>query len=144
MMTTTRSSRRFRVLTLLLTVLLAVATIVPAVGLSSAALAAQEGPGGQAANMRALQPLQEAYDLLLDRYALPLDPAELSAAAQACMEAALKEAGVASVAPGLGVVGNDRRQQLTALRQRFTALAGRYGSVVPPSELAYAAIKRMA
>src|SRR4051812_396081 len=145
-MTTTQSSRRFRVLTLLLSVLLAVGTLVPAVGVGgpNAALAAQEGPGGQAANIRALQPLQEAYDLLLDRYALPLDPAALSGAAQASMEEALKEAGVESVAPGLGVVGNDRTQQLTALRQRFTALAGRYGGVVPPNELAYAAIKGMA
>src|SRR5215208_5418901 len=146
-MTITHTSRRFRVLTLLLSVLLAVGTLVPTVGgmgLPSAALAAQEGPGGQAANMRALGPLQEAYDLLLDRYALPLDPATLSSAAQTSMEEALKEAGVTSVAPGLGVVGNDRTQQLTALRQRFTALAGRYGGVLPPNELAYAAIKGMA
>src|SRR4051812_33466113 len=145
-MTTTQSSRRFRVLTLLLSVLLAVGTLVPAVGagMPGAALAAQDAPGGQAANLRALGPLQEAYDLLLDRYALPLDPATLSSAAQTSMEEALKEAGVTSVAPGLGVVGNDRTQQLTALRQRFTALAGRYGGVVPPNELAYAAIKGMA
>jgi carboxyl-terminal processing protease len=146
-MTITHSSRRFRVLTLLLSVLLAVGTLLPAAGLAgapSAALAAQDGPSGQAATMRALQPLQEAYDILLDRYALPLDPAALSAAAQSSMEEALKEAGVETVAPGLGVVGNDRAQQLTALRQRFTALAGRYGSVLPANELAYAAIKGMA
>jgi carboxyl-terminal processing protease len=145
-MITTQSSRRFRVLTLLLSLVLTVGTLVPAVGIGvpGAALAAQDAPGGQAANMRALQPLQEAYDLLLDRYALPLDPATLSGAAQASMEEALKEAGVTSVAPGLGVVGNDRTQQLTALRQRFTALAGRYGGVLPANELAYAAIKGMA
>ena len=146
-MTTSHSSRRFRVLTLLLSALLAVGTLAPAAGMvgpPSAALAAQEGTGGQAATTRALQPLQEAYDLLLDRYALPLDPATLSAAAQSSMEEALKEAGVASVAPGLGVVGNDRTQQLTALRQRFTALAGRYGSALSPTELAYAAVKGMA
>src|SRR5262245_50006881 len=145
-MTNTHSPRRFRVLTLLLSALLAVGTLAPTAGiggLPSAALAAQEGPSGPAATARALQPLQEAYDLLLDRYALPLDPATLSAAGQSSMEEALKEAGVASVAPGLGVVGNDRAQQLTALRQRFTALAGRYGSVLPPNELAYAAIKGM-
>src|SRR5205814_950022 len=55
-----------------------------------------------------------------------------------------KEAGVEKVAPGLGMVGNDRTQQFTGLRQRFLGLAGRYGDALPPSELVYAGMRGMA
>jgi carboxyl-terminal processing protease len=106
--------------------------------------AAQSGPAAAQTTAGEAQPLQEAWDLLMDRYALPLGPGELSQAAQRSMEETLEEAGVERIAPGLGVVGNERGQQLTGLRQRFISLASRYGDVVPPTELAYAAIRGMA
>jgi carboxyl-terminal processing protease len=145
-MLSTRPSGRLRTTALLLGLLLMLGAFVPAAGLAAnppAGALGQDGSSSQTATILALQPLQEAYDLLLDRYALPLSPSELVAAGQTAMEEALKEAGVESVAPGLVVVGNDRLQQFAGLRQRFLALAGRYGSVLPPNELAYAAIEGM-
>ena len=68
----------------------------------------------------------------------------LATAANDAMTEALKEAGVENPIAGLGTVGADRGQQWTAVRQRFQALAARYGDVLPPNELAYAAIKAMA
>src|SRR5262249_34755516 len=104
----------------------------------------QSGPTAQAASGRALQAMQEAYELLLDRYALALDAATLAEAAQNGMTDALKEAGVDNPVAGLGTLGSERGQQFAAVRQRFQALATRYGDVVPSNELGYAAIKAMA
>ncbi len=98
----------------------------------------------QPADVRALQPVQEAYALLLERYAVPLDPAAVTEAAEGGMVAALDAAGVADPGPGLVVFGNDADQQWAGLRQRFLALAARYGDVIAPSALEYAAIKGMA
>src|SRR5256714_5374652 len=135
---------RFRLLCVLLLVSLgaAPATAARAQGPAPAA-APQSGSSAQAAAVTALKPVEEAYALMLRRYALPLDPANLANAAQDGMLAALKDAGVASPAPGLSVPGNDAQQQWMALRQRYLALAGRYGSVLPANELAYAAIRGM-
>src|SRR5438128_1918666 len=76
----------------------------------------------QPADVRALQPVQEAYALLLERYAVPLDPASLTEAADSGMVAALDAAGVPHPGPGMVVFGNDPDQQWAALRQRFLAL----------------------
>lgn len=90
------------------------------------------------------QVLLEAYDLLLERYAVPLEPAALAAAAEEGMRKALAEAGVSNPGAALLVPFGDREQHWAALRQRYQALATRYGDVVPPRELAYAAITAMA
>ncbi len=91
----------------------------------------------------ALQPLQEAYALLLERYATPLDPVQLADAAEQGMVKALEDEGVPTPPPGLGTVGNVASQRWAALRQRFQALAARYSDVLSPTDLAYAAIRGM-
>ncbi|HLI28235.1 MAG TPA: S41 family peptidase [Chloroflexota bacterium] len=109
--------------------------------------AAQLSPGGQGRPTEAtpeLQILREAYALLLERYATPLDPAALVAGAEKGMTGALHDAGVAEVPRGLTAPGNDAAQQWRILQQRYQSLATRYGEVVPPRELAYAAIAGMA
>ncbi len=145
-MPTTSRRGRVRLLTVLLGLALAAGLVGPGAGF--AAVPTPDGTaqdsGVPTAAIQALQPIQEAWDLLLDRYALPLDPADLASAAAKSMDDALREAGVEDAAPGLGAAGDDRLQQFTALRQRFTALAARYGDVVAPTELAYAAIRGMA
>src|SRR5438270_11320511 len=135
---------RFRLLCVLLLGSLgaAPATAAQAQGPAPAA-APQSGSSAQAATTATLKPIEEAYVLLLRRYALPLDSANLANAAQDGMVAALKDAGVASPAPGLSVPGNDPQQQWMALRQRYLALAAAYGNVLPANDLAYAAIRGM-
>ena len=147
-MSATSSTARLRVLTLLLSLALLFAGAVPRTGAvaHAASLAAtqDQNPGAQLDTARQLQAMQEAYELLLDRYALPLDPAELIAAAQDGMTAALKAAGIDNPVAGLGNLGGDRNQEWTALRQRYQALAARYGDTVSPDDLAGAAISGMA
>src|SRR5579884_4172449 len=102
------------------------------------------GAGDPNSASAALQPMQEAYGLLLQRYAVPLDPAQLVDAAQTAMDDALSDAGIAAPPPGLGVLGDDPAQEWMALRQRFQALVAQYGDRVSPQTLAYAAIGGMA
>src|SRR5581483_9016973 len=111
-MVTTHQAGRLRVLTYLLSVLLALGMLVPGAGFAAAATGQiqVQDTGAQTPIGGAMQPIQEAWELLLDRYALPLDPADLANAAEKGMYEALKEAGVDNVAPGLGVLGNDRTQ----------------------------------
>jgi carboxyl-terminal processing protease len=136
------SALRFRLLCVLLLVSLGAAPASAAQAQGPAPVAAPQA-GSSAQTATTLKPVEEAYVLLLRRYALPLEPADLANAAQDGMVAALKEAGVASPAPGLSVPGNDPQQQWMALRQRYLALAATYGDVLPANELAYAAIRGM-
>src|SRR4051794_6952050 len=76
---------RLRVLTALLSLALLVTGAAPpagAVHAPSIPAAPALSPDAQTDTARALQAMQEAYELLLDRYAIPLDPAELVNAAQ--------------------------------------------------------------
>ncbi|HEY7061416.1 MAG TPA: S41 family peptidase [Chloroflexota bacterium] len=160
-MSTASPTARLRVLTVLLSLALLFGGAAPRVTAVAAAPATaaepaptaqgpapagavQQAPAGQADVGRELQAIQEAYELLLDRYALPLDPVELANAAQDGMTDALKDAGIDSPAAGLGNLGGDRAQEWTALRQRFQALAARYSDTLPPDELSEAAIHGMA
>lgn len=131
--------------------LVLVAVAVLSLGLAPAAVSAppasaQAQTGGVAATEAtpALQALREAYELLLERYALPLDPATLVTAGQKAMTQALEEAGVERVPSGLSAPGSDASQQWRILRQRYQGLAQRYGAQLDPTELAYAAIAGMA
>jgi carboxyl-terminal processing protease len=139
---------RLRVLTALLSLALLFAGAVPRTGAvanaASVTAAPEPGPSAQTDVARELQAMQEAYELLLDRYAIPLDPANVVAAAQDSMTEALEEAGVDNPVAGLGNLGGDRAQEWTALRQRYQALAARYADAVPPDKLASAAIAGMA
>jgi carboxyl-terminal processing protease len=147
-MSATSSTARFRVLTALLSLALLFAGAAPPAGAAptaaSVAATPELSPSSQAEVARDLQAMQEAYELLLDRYALPLEPASLVAAAQDAMTAELNEAGIDNPVAGLGNLGGDRQQEWTALRQRFQALAARYADEVPPDKLAGAAIGGMA
>jgi carboxyl-terminal processing protease len=146
-MVTASPTARLRVLTVLLSLALLFAGAAPRPGAvataASISAAPEPGPSAQADVARELQAMQEAYELLLDRYALPLDPAQLVAAAQEAMTGALKDAGVDNPVAGLGNLGGDRSQEWTALRQRYQALAARYADAVPPDKLAGAAIAGM-
>jgi carboxyl-terminal processing protease len=101
------------------------------------------GSADQAAIAAALTPMEETYTLLLERYAVPLDPDQVASAAQAGMTAALQDAGVGSPAAGLGTLGDGPSEQWVAVRQRFQALAAQYADRLSPQALAYAAIEGM-
>ncbi|HEY7060421.1 MAG TPA: S41 family peptidase [Chloroflexota bacterium] len=110
----------------------------------AAPAAAARAAVDQAAIADAVTPLQEAYTLLLERYAVPLDAAQVAGAAQAGMDAALQDAGVAAPSAGLGAFGDGPEEHWVALRQRFQALAAQYGDRVSPSDLEQAAVASMA
>jgi carboxyl-terminal processing protease len=88
--------------------------------------------------------LAEAYLLLLERYALPLDAAPLVDGGQAGMAAALKAVGVDVTPAAAGSYGTSNVEQFAVLQSQFQALAARYGDRVTPQALAYAAIRGMA
>ncbi len=140
------ATKRPRVLALLLSLVLAFGLAgLPAAPAQAdvSAAAQQQAPSGVTDVASATQPLQEAYALLLERYAVPLDPIKLADAAEQGMVKALEDEGVPAPAPGLGVVGNVPSQRLVALRQRFQGLAAQYADVLSPTDLAYAAIRGM-
>jgi carboxyl-terminal processing protease len=86
--------------------------------------------------------MQEAWDLLMDRFMDPLDPQEIARAADKGMRDALAEQGIevseASLAPGA-----ERLAAWTTLAQRFQALAAQYPAA-EPAVLAHAAVAAMA
>jgi carboxyl-terminal processing protease len=146
-MSATPYPTRPRLLALLLGIALLLGAVPPALATAapSAPLQAQQDAAAlQVEAAQGQQALQEAYEILLERYAIPLDPTKLVAAAQEAMTTALREAGIESPTAGLGNPFGDRTQQWTALRQRYQALAARYADAVPPSKLAHAAINGMA
>jgi carboxyl-terminal processing protease len=107
-------------------------TTTPARGADSAPISQTSAP-----------PLAEAYLLLLERYALPLDAAQLIDAGQAGMAAALKAVGVDFAPTAAGAYGTGTVEQFAVLNSQFLALAGRYGDRLTPQALAYAAIRGM-
>jgi carboxyl-terminal processing protease len=133
---------RARALSLLLALLVALSgTPAALAGQTQNSLAARVS--GQSAQEESLRPLTEAYVLLLDRYAVPLDPVALAEAAQVGLDEALAEAGLPATR-GLGTVGNEPAQLLAGLRFRIQALAARYGDKLSESDLLGAAISGMA
>jgi carboxyl-terminal processing protease len=143
-----KSTLRLRACTLLLSALLlggwglAGPNALHAQSLSTQAAPAR-GSVDQAAIAAALTPMQEAYELLLERYAVPLDAGQVADAAQAGMDAALQDLGVASPSKGLGMLGDGPGEQWVGVRQRFQALAAQYGDRISPQDLADAAISGM-
>ncbi|MBX5493120.1 MAG: S41 family peptidase [Chloroflexi bacterium] len=99
-------------------------------------------PARAAAVASATMVMQEAWDLLLDRFMEPLDPATLATAADAAMRELLAEnaetLNEAPLAPGA-----ERLAAWTALAQRFQALTAQYPAA-EPTALAHAAITGMA
>jgi carboxyl-terminal processing protease len=126
---------------------LAVAQALPTPGPSSSSTTSEPpttalAPSRAAAVASAALVLQEAWDLLLDRFMEPLDPAALATAADGAMRDLLVSRELAvSEAPLPADPG--RLAAWTALAQRFQALAAQYPSV-EPTALAHAAIQGMA
>jgi carboxyl-terminal processing protease len=143
-MATTPAARVWRVCALLLSLLIALSVVPPA---SASALGPLASPApAQArptADTQALEALAEAYVLLLEAYAVPLDPADLVAAAHAGLDAALAEQQLAPP-PYLGVRGDDPGQLFAGLRYRVQALTARYGDRLSEDDLVAAAIRGMA
>jgi carboxyl-terminal processing protease len=108
------------------------------------AAAPSRGADSSSTTESSVPPLAEAYLLLLERYALPLDAAQLIDAGQAGMVAVLKAAGVDVEAAAAGAYGTSTVEQFAVLQSQFQALAARYGDRVTPRQLAYAAIRGMA
>src|SRR4051812_13253530 len=93
---------------------------------------------------RDVAPIAEAYLLLVDHYATPLDPAQLVAAGEAGMTAALGAAATGTPARDPGSLGTDKVEQFAVLQSQFQALAARAGSNLSVQDLAHAAIQGMA
>jgi len=91
-----------------------------------------------------LAPIAEAYLLLVDHYAVPLDPAQLVAAGQDGMQAVLRAAGVDVSSMDPATYGTTVVAQFAVLQTQYQALVARYGDVVTPQALAHAAIRSMA
>ncbi len=89
-------------------------------------------------------PIAEAYLLLVDHYAVPLDPAQLVAAGQDGMEVVLRAAGVDVSSVDPATYGTTVVEEFAVLQSQYQALVARYGNVVSPQALAHAAIKSMA
>jgi carboxyl-terminal processing protease len=89
-------------------------------------------------------PIAEAYVLLVDHYAVPLDPAPLVAAGEAGMAAALGAAGVDAGATPPATYGAGTVEQFAALQDQFEALLASHTDALSPADLAHAAIQGMA
>lgn len=112
-------------------------------GVPGATVLAAGRPEVEAARAN-VSPLAEAYLLLVERYALPLDPTALVTAAQAGMAAALKDAGVEAATGDPARYGLGTVEAFAALQDDYETFAARYGSMVPARKLVYAAIEGMA
>ena len=91
---------------------------------------------------RGLTALQEGWNLLLDRYVDPLEPAALAEASDEAMREALREKG-ADVSQAPLAAEGDRAAAWAALQQRYQALSSEYAEVGPVM-LAYAGLAAMA
>ncbi|HLI29109.1 MAG TPA: S41 family peptidase [Chloroflexota bacterium] len=146
-MPTAPTARRCRPLALLLSLLLALVPFVPQAHAAVVAPLAPPAPmqtrTASAPESASLQALAEAYVLLLEKYAVPLDPSALVAAGHAGLDAALADKGIQAPIY-LGVQGDDPTQLFASLRYRIQALAARYGDQLSERDLVAAAIRGMA
>ncbi len=121
---------------------------VPAGSLDAAedeALLASPAPGTEAranAVRQAIVVMLEAWNLLLDRYVEPLEPARLAQAAEDAMSQVVQAAGVALSGDPPSFEG-DRYSVWAALTDRYRELAEPYPEI-PPVTLAHVAIAAMA
>jgi carboxyl-terminal processing protease len=95
-----------------------------------------------AAVRRGLTALQEGWNLLLDRYVDPLEPAALAEASDEAMREALREKG-ADVSQAPLATEGDRAIAWAALQQRYQTLSNEYAELGPVM-LAYAGLAAMA
>jgi carboxyl-terminal processing protease len=124
-------------------VLVVVGMVLAAVPQSAAAQASIVSPPERADRViRAKDVLADAWDLLLNYYMEPLEPAALAEAADAGMRIALRENGVTPLPEPLAVPG-DRAGAWSALVERYETLLARYAEVAP-NDLTEQAILAMA
>lgn len=125
-------------------VLVVAGLVLGSVPPSAAAQAAIVTPAERANRIvRAGDVLEDAWDLLLDYFMEPIEPAALAEAADAGMRRALREHGVAPLPAPLAVVDGDRDGAWAALLDRYETLAARHDDVAP-NELTEQAILAMA
>ena len=111
---------------------------------SAAAQAAIVTPAERANRIvRAGDVLEDAWDLLLDYFMEPIEPAALAEAADAGMRRALREHGIAPLPEPLAVVDGDRDGAWAALLDRYETIAAAHDDVAP-NELTEQAILAMA
>jgi carboxyl-terminal processing protease len=127
-----------------LPLLVVVGLVLGSVPPSAAAQAAIVTPAERANRIvRAGEVLEDAWDLLLDYFMEPIEPAALAEAADAGMRIALREHGVAPLPEPLAVVDGDRAGAWAALLDRYETLAARHDRVAP-NELTEQGILAMA
>ncbi len=128
-----------------LVLLLAVGGATPGAARAQAATPTPSAtPAAQAGAASDVEPIAESYLLLLEQYAQPLDPAQLVAAGQQGMVAALKAVGIDARTVDPTAYGTSRVEEFAVLQDQYQAFASQYGSALSPKALAYAAIKGMA
>jgi carboxyl-terminal processing protease len=138
---------RARALALVLSVLLALGA-VPASATqaqtTATAVAPASGAAAAAAATADVAPIAEAYLLLVEHYAVPLDPARLVAAGETAMAAALGAAGTDVSAKDATAYGTGTVEQFAALQDQYQALVASHGGTLSAQTLAHAAIQGMA
>ncbi len=145
----TDSLRRLRVAVpaLALCLVLGLAIVPPAPAQAQTAPTTVASPRGASAatpSSADVSPLAEAYVLLADHYAVPVDPAQLVSAGEAGMAAALHDAGVDVSATDAPNYGSSEVEEFASLQDNFQTLAAQHGDAVPTRALADAAIAGMA
>jgi carboxyl-terminal processing protease len=119
----------------------------PAAPAHAQAPATTSPPRGASATTAApsdVAPIAEAYVLLIDHHAVPLDPAQLVAAGGAGMMAAMSAAGIDVAASVPAAYGSGHVEQFAALQTQFQTLLASHGNALSASTLAHAAIQGMA
>ncbi|HZS02267.1 MAG TPA: S41 family peptidase [Chloroflexota bacterium] len=146
-MCATGSPQRLRaaLIAILLSSLLALGAL-PAAPVQAQAATAVATPNGAGAAATAddVAPLAEAYLLLVEHYAVPLDPTQLVAAGEAAMTAALGAAGADLPTTDPTAYGTSTVEQFAALQDQLQASVARAGPTIPAQTLAHAAIQGMA
>jgi carboxyl-terminal processing protease len=124
--------------------LVVVGLVLVTVPPSAAAQAAIVRPAERAARIvRGGDVLEDTWELLLNYYMEPLEPAALAEAADAGMRRVLREHGLAALPDPLVVPDGDRDAAWTALLERYELFAQRHEDV-SPTELTEQAIRAMA
>jgi carboxyl-terminal processing protease len=139
--------QRTAALSLLLALLLALGAAPPLPAFAQAASTAlapatEAAPSATAASDVA--PIAEAYLLLVDHYAVPLDPAQLVAAGEAGMTAALGATGADAPPRDATDYGASTVEQFAVLQDQFQALVASHAGALSAQTLAHAAIQGMA
>lgn len=126
-----------RLTALLLLAVLVVLALAPAAPVAARALSA---PDAEAS----VQPIRQAYDLLLDRFIQPLAPDQLLAAGWRGAMEELKRQGLATLQRPTPPFSGDRAADWELFEAQYRELARAAEQTVPPSRLGQAVIRALA